>query len=130
MTAAEIAEQFDASPCVGNLTRGQLLWLVVLLLWRNVEGDVPMTASDIQDLFDTSPCVGNLTEGQLEQLSIMLLFDGGGGGGGGTNHLLQGDGPPAGGPFDPPSAPAENWAYWDRISGTIWWWNTSSAAWE
>lgn len=93
MTAAEIQTLFDDSPCVGGLTQGQLLQLLVLLLWSNAFGGA-MTQSDIQDQFDASPCVAGLTRGQLEALAVMLLSSGGGGGGSGG--LFGGAGSPEG----------------------------------
>ena len=64
----------------------------------------------------------------LEKI-LQATIDGGGGGGGGS-QLLEGDGPPQGGAYDPPSDPTTRWDYWDRISGSDWVWNTSTLAWE
>lgn len=92
MTAADIQTQFDDAPCVTQLMGGQWSQLEVILLWKILNGDVPMSAADIQDLLNASPCVANLLPGQKQQLIIELLWEwlqGGGGGGGAV--AIEGD---------------------------------------
>lgn len=47
-----------------------------------------------------------------------------------VNTQLQGDGPPTGGIYDPPSDPLINWSYDDRLTRIRYFWNTTAQAWQ
>lgn len=122
LTLADIQAEFTASPCIGGLAEGQIDQLKVLLLWKSINGDVPMTHDDIQTLFTDSPCIGGLLEGQLDQITALLINAGGSG----TGSVLEGDGPPV----TPPINPATAAIYYDRVTGEFHGWNTLTQAWE
>jgi hypothetical protein len=93
MTGSNIQSQFTDAPCVTQLTAGQLAQLMVILLWKILNGNTPMTGADIQDLINSSPCVAQLMPGQKQQVMIELLWliYITGGGGGGSPIALEGD---------------------------------------
>jgi len=76
VTSEDIQTQLNDSACMPcMLSEKQLLQVQAVLLWKQLNGDVPMTNDDIQATLSDAACLGCRSAYQLQQIIAELLWE-------------------------------------------------------